>query len=314
MDERLDAIQRFVEVLRLQLLTGAASTQRFAEWALRLLTVEREQGAPGDPWARHLARMEGLARDLGARPRTCPAGPDDLALAEFLRLEAAGWAAVARGDPAPEGALARRLELARGLWRDAAAAFEAGAGELEAPYLASARLLATEREADPEAGAAALARHLERVLRLEAAARRLVRAAPGRSDELAAATCFRWEAEAYAHLARGGAADDARGRAMVKAWFDAAGTCFERARQAWRRGALDVERVHLWSLRQFDVERLRGERAACEAHLARVQRLERELRDGDPCPLGLTLGALECLRRDALARVARCRAADGAVA
>ncbi|MCO5166865.1 MAG: hypothetical protein M9894_10925 [Planctomycetes bacterium] len=308
----LDETQRFYEALRLQFVIGAADAERVYAWSRRLLEVERGLYDGAGPYERHLGRIKRLERDLDARPRGAAATEADRGAVEFFLLEAALWDAGARAETVEPEVWTRRIAAARRRHKEAQAALEAGQGQAEGAYRWSTRLQQAERDLDAARDRALLQAHLDRVLRLEGAARaRALRGGLARPSDLPAAEFFRWEAEFYVLVSKEpGMGDDRRRKAFTDAWGDAATNAFEAALGEFRAGEADVEHVHLWSLRRFDAERVRGpDAAACEAHLARVQRLERDLRARDDYGLGLALGALECFRLDAQARVARARAA-----
>ncbi|MBX3471653.1 MAG: hypothetical protein KF878_32765 [Planctomycetes bacterium] len=308
----LDETQRFYEALRLQYVIGAADGERVYAWSRRLLEVERGLYDGAGPYERHLARMQRLAKDQDARPRTATPTAADRGAVEFFLLEASLWDAGARAETVEPEVWTRRIGAARRLHKEAQAALEAGEGEAERAYRWSTRLQQAERDLDAANDRALLKAHLDRVLRLEGAARaRALRGGAARPSDLAAAEFFRWEAEYYVLVSSGpGLGDERRRKAFTDTWGDAATNAYDAAMGEFRGRRADVEHVHLWSLRRFDAERVRGpDAAACEAHLERVQRLERELRSRDDYGLGLALGALECFRLDAQARVARARAA-----
>lgn len=315
MQARLDATQRFYEALRLQFLIGAADVERVYAWSRRLLDVEREVDEGAAPFERHLARMQRLQQDLDARPRTAPATEGDREAAGYFVAEATLWDAGARGNTVPEATWTERIQLARARFLASEAAFDRGEEPVEGAYLWSARWQQAERDLAATRELTLLEAHLSRVLRLEGSARaRAVRRALPRASDLAAAEFFRWEAEYYVLMGRtGGLSDERRRKAFTDAWGDAAVNAYDAAVAEFRARQADVEHVYLWSLRRFDAERVRGpDAAACDAHLQRVQRLERELRGREDYGLGLALGALECFRLDAEQRAARARAATGA--
>ncbi len=312
MQPRLDATQRFYEALRLQFVIGAADVERVQAWSRRLLEAEREVYAGAGPFERHLGRMQRLERDLDARPRTASATQDDREAVAYFLAEATLWDAGARGNTVPEATWTERIALARARFIATEAAFDRGDGGVEAPYQWSARWQQAERDLAATRELKLLEAHLTRVLRLEGSARaRAVRRTLSRASDLSAVEFFRWEAEFYVLMGKGdGLSDDRRRKAFTDTWGDAAVNAYEAALADFRARAVDVEHVHLWSLRRFDAERVRGpDPAACDAHLARVQRLERELRGREDYGLGLALGALECFRLDAEERAARARAA-----
>lgn len=307
----LDATQRFYEALRLQFVIGAADVERVYAWSRRLLEVERGVYEGSGPFERHLSRMRRLTQDLDARPRTATPTDADREAAECFLLEASLWDAGARGVDVEPDTWQRRIQLARARHVAALAAFEKGEGGVEAPYLWSARWQQAERDRDAVHEQKQLEAHLQRVLKVEGAARtRAKRKALPRASELISAEFFRWEAEYYVLMSRGpGFEDDRRRKAFTDTWGDSAVNAFEAALTDFRARQADVDHVQLWSLRRFDAERVRGpDPSACEAHLARLQRLERELRARDDYGLGLALGALEVFRLDAEARLARARA------
>lgn len=316
MQPRLDATQRFYEALRLQFVIGAADVERVHAWSRRLLDVEREVYEGAGPFERHLARMQRLERDLAARPRTAPPTDGDRASAAYFLAEATLWDAGARGHTVPDATWTERIELARARFLACEAAFDRGEAPVEDAYQWSARWQQAERDLAATRESKLLEAHLSRVLRLEGSARaRAVRRTLARASDLSAVEFFRWEAEFYVLMCKGGGlSDERRRKAFTDTWGDAAVNAYEAALADFRARSVDVEHVHLWSLRRFDAERVRGpDPAACEAHLQRVQRLERELRGREDYGLGLALGALECFRLDAELRVARARdAAAGA--
>ena len=190
-------------------------------------------------------------------------------------------------------------------------AFDRGEGSIEAAYLWSTRWQQAERDRFLKRDLPLLEAHLQRILRVEDSARTRKQRKQGRPLELPAAEFFRWEAEYYVLMNReAGLKDERRRKAFTDAWGDAAVNVWETVMTEFRARHADVELVHLWSLRRFDAERVRGpDPSACDAHLQRMQRLERELRSRDDYGLGLALGAIECFRLDAEDRVARARAA-----
>lgn len=301
----VEASRRFYEALRLQFVIGAADLERVVAWSRRLLEAEREAGSSDDraePWAAHAARMRRLEQDLDARPRTAPATALDRVTAELCRVEAELWLAGQRGAAVEAGLPARRVALAKQGHDAARAAFEQGA-ELEAVYQASIRWLEAERDQDERGYGKALEAHLDRVHRLHGLARRVTLR---RRSDLPTAELFRWEAEVYLHDARGGE-HDRRRKAFLDHWVEQATNAHDLLGQELRAGQCDVERVAVGSLRLLDAERARGPAPnACEAHLSRVQRLEKELRRLEDA--GLSLGAVEWFREDAERRVARARA------
>lgn len=308
---RLDATQRFYEALRLQFVIGAADVERVYAWSRQLLEAEREVYDGPGPFERHLARVQRMQRDLDARPRTAAATEGDRAGVACFLAEAMLWDAGARGNTTPEETWTLRIDLARERFLAAEVAFDRGEAPVEAAYQWSARWQQAERDLAATRDVALLEAHLSRVLRLEGSARsRAVRRTLTRPSDLAAVEFFRWEAEFYVLMSKAGGLSDRRRKAFTDTWGDAAINAYDAALVDFRAREADVEHVHLWSLRRFDAERVRGpDPAACEAHLARVQRLERELRGREDYGLGLALGALECFRHDAEARVARARAA-----
>lgn len=305
----IDASRRFYEALRLQFVIGAADIERVVAWSRRLLEAEREAGDGGlDPWAAHAARMKRLEQDLDARPRTAPATPLDRVTAELCRVEADLWVAGQRGAAVDAALPARRLQLAKQGHDQARAAFEQGA-ELEPVYQASIRWLEAARDQDEGGYGKALEAHLDRVHRLHGLARtRATKGGLRRRSDLPTAELFRWEAEVYLHDARGGE-HDRRRKAFLDHWVEQATNAHDLLSTELRQGQADVERVAVGSLRLLDAERARGPALnACEAHLSRVQRLEKELRKLEDAGLGLSLGAVEWFREDAERKVARARA------
>lgn len=311
---RVDVTQRFYEALRLQFLIGAVKIERVVSWAKKVLEVEREAGV-GDPWAQHELRAKRLSTDLDGRPRTAPPTPYDRLVAEYVALEAGLWVAGQQGKEVPAERVERRGALARELFSTTISALERGGpigpgdpDPVEAPYLASIRWLEADRDEDERRYVQALERHLERALRLEGAAR--VRSGKGtlaRPSALPVAESFRWEAEVYVASSKSGGASGRR-KAFLDHWVEAASVAHETTLGEFRERKADVEDVHLASLRLFDAERARGsDLRSHEALLARTQRLERELRQRDDCPLGLAPGALECFKLDAEARLAKAR-------
>lgn len=309
MHQRLDATQRFYEALRLQFVIGAADLERLYAWSRRLLEVEREVLGDRPAFERNLARMKRVGMDLGARPRTVTATAGDREAVEFFTIEATLWDAGARGDTVPIADWDQRIALAKARFEAAATAFQGGETSIEAPYLWSARWQQSERDRFVKRDLPLLEQHLQRILRVEATARTRAQKRLSRPLEPPAAEFFRWEAEYYVLMNRdAGLKDERRRKAFTDAWGDAAVNVWEAALGEFRARQLDVEAVHLWSLRRFDAERVRGpDSSACEAHLARLQRLERELRSREDYGLGLALGAMECFRLDAEERVARAR-------